>query len=153
MGTPCRGCGWQKSGAVGGCRTRRVWMLVRAVRRAFGTRARPRGPSSGGSRCHGPRPRSAYKYAERRNYKDSLNGDANGISPAEKRAPASENCSLEKRPQRRTGPKPLKGVKGGESPSGSDPVAPEGGWRRVGLWGMRQRAGKFRPKLNRARER
>ncbi|CAF2043624.1 unnamed protein product [Brassica napus] len=58
--------------------------------------------------------------------------------------------SLEKRPQRRTGPKFLeRGAREGESPSCPDPVAPRGAVYESGCLGMQpQSGGKFRPRLN-----
>ncbi|KAI3481421.1 hypothetical protein L1887_56146 [Cichorium endivia] len=71
-------------------------------------------------------------------YKDSLsNGERTGISPAWKIGrPRCPNCSLEKRPQRRTGPSPLEGgAREGESPVVPGPCRTTRRCLRVGLFG------------------
>ncbi|CAF2086845.1 unnamed protein product [Brassica napus] len=78
-----------------------------------------------------------------------------------RRPPSSRGCGmklisvcyrtrLEKRPQRRTGPKfPGKGRQRVRAPSCPDPVAPRGAVYESGCLGMQpQSGGKFRPRLN-----
>ncbi|CAK8537586.1 unnamed protein product [Lathyrus sativus] len=64
--------------------------------------------------------------------------------------PRRSNCSLEKRPQRRTGPKsPGREPERVRAPLCSDPVAPRGAVGESGCLGMQpQSGGKFRPRLN-----
>ena len=85
-------------------------------------------------------------------YKDSTSNDEpTGNSPAlESGGSIVRNCSLEKRPQRWTGPVPWKGASERvRTLLCPDPVAPRGAIYELGCLGMQPEAGgEFRPRLN-----